>query len=63
MPVILVDQKAEIRRIAVQGEPGQKISETSTQQKKGGCGGAHLSSQLCQNEVGGSQSRLAWAKT
>jgi hypothetical protein len=31
MPVILVTQEAEIRRIAVQSQPGQTVCETLSQ--------------------------------
>jgi hypothetical protein len=44
MPVIPAIQEAEIRRIAVQGQPGQKVSKTLNQQNAGH-GGTCLSSQ------------------
>jgi hypothetical protein len=31
MPIILAIQEAEIRRIVVQGQPGQTVNETSCQ--------------------------------
>jgi hypothetical protein len=34
MPVILATQEAEIRRIAVQSQPGQIVHETLSQKKK-----------------------------
>jgi hypothetical protein len=34
MPVILATQKAEIRRIAVQSQPGQIVYETLSKKKK-----------------------------
>jgi hypothetical protein len=34
MPVILATQEAEIRRTAVQSQPGQLVQETSSQKKK-----------------------------
>jgi hypothetical protein len=34
MPVILTTQKAEIRRLAIQRQPGQIVWETLSQKKK-----------------------------
>jgi hypothetical protein len=34
MPIILATQKAEIRRIAVQSQPGQIVYETLSKKKK-----------------------------
>jgi hypothetical protein len=46
MLAILVTWEADIGRIMVQGQPGQKVHEMPFQQKKAGHGGMHLSSQL-----------------
>jgi hypothetical protein len=37
--VILTNQEAKIRRIMVQGQPGQKVRETLSQRIKAECGG------------------------
>jgi hypothetical protein len=42
MPIILATWKAEIGRIAVWDQKGQKFSKTPFQQKKAGSGGVHL---------------------
>jgi hypothetical protein len=47
MPVILVTWEVEMRRITIQGQPGQKVSENPSQPIKAGHGGGCLSSQLC----------------
>jgi hypothetical protein len=57
MPVILATEEAEIRRIAVQSQPGQivprdSISKNPSQKKAGGVGqavGPELPLSLCQN--------------
>jgi hypothetical protein len=46
MSAILASQEAEIRRIEVRSQPGEKVSETASQQMKAASGGTHLSSQL-----------------
>jgi hypothetical protein len=40
MSVILATWESEIRRIMVQGQPGQKVCEDPFQQEKAGCDGA-----------------------
>jgi hypothetical protein len=48
MPVILASWEAEIRRITLQDQPQAKSSQDLiSTNKKAGCGGMHLSSQLC----------------
>jgi hypothetical protein len=34
MPVILTTQEAEIKRISVQSQPGERVRETLSQKKK-----------------------------
>jgi hypothetical protein len=46
MPIILATQEAEIRRILVQGQPGQGVFEMLSQPIKTRCGGTPLSFQL-----------------
>jgi hypothetical protein len=47
MPLILVSWKEEIGKILVWNQLRQKVSETTLNQKKAGCGGMHLSFLLC----------------
>jgi hypothetical protein len=47
MPRILAIWEAEIGRIMVLGQRGQKVYETPSQPIKSGCGGVCLSIQLC----------------
>jgi hypothetical protein len=44
MTIILNIHKAEIWRIMIQGQPGQKVNETPISTKKGRYGGAYLPS-------------------
>jgi hypothetical protein len=56
--VIPATQKAEIRRITVQGQPRQKVTKTPYQPIKAGHGGTCLSSQLHRKQdCGQGQSR------
>jgi hypothetical protein len=41
-PVIPATQETEIRRITVQGWPGQKVPKIPSPPIKAGCGGMHL---------------------
>jgi hypothetical protein len=45
-PIILAPWEAEIGRIIVQGQPGQKVYESPSQQKKPRGSATYLSSQL-----------------
>jgi hypothetical protein len=47
MLIILAIQEMEIKRIAVQGQPGQRVGETPSQPIKTEPCGMCLSSQLC----------------
>jgi hypothetical protein len=44
-PIVLAPWEPNIRKITVSAQPGQKTSETPSQWKKAGLGGACLSSQ------------------
>jgi hypothetical protein len=46
-PIILATWEAEVSRIPVQGQLEQKVCKTPSQQMAG-CGGVHVSSQLCE---------------
>jgi hypothetical protein len=46
MLVILATQKAEMGKVAIQGQPRQKVCEITPQLIKAGLGGTCLSSQL-----------------
>jgi hypothetical protein len=48
-PIILATQEAEIRTIAVGGQPGQKVCKTPSQPIVG-CGRVCLSFQLCEKQ-------------
>jgi hypothetical protein len=52
MLVILATWEAEIQRIAIQGQPRQKVWETPSQPKNARHGGIRLSSQQLRNWVG-----------
>jgi hypothetical protein len=57
--IILATWEAEIGRTVIQGQPGQKVHEASSEPIKAGHSGACLSSQLEKHNLGKSWSRLA----
>jgi hypothetical protein len=70
MPVTLVAWEAETVKIEIKASPGKKLHETPHLKGKklgvivAGCGGMCLTSQLQQKcKIGGSQSRVDWAKS
>jgi hypothetical protein len=59
--VILATWEAEIRRITVGGQSGQKVPKTSSQPTVG-CSGMYLSFHLHgEAQIGGSRYRSVWA--
>jgi hypothetical protein len=62
MPIIPAIQEAEIKRIPVQGQPEQKVSKTSSQQKNPEQRGTSVIPAMWDAYVKGSQSEITLGK-